>query len=373
MRRGVPSTGSAASTDGPSIPEPRTSDPAAAAPLDLLPAAVLSPIDLFVAPTEPRRIEGRITDIRTGKPPADAVVALHAERPFGDPEVLSAEYEPSTGRFAVEGLADGRYGLAISAVDVRGTGLDRRPRDAWLVLDIDGGDLTDLDLSIPRTGSLRGQVVLSDGTPLTQADPPFEPVPTLNRREPFLPAGPRISLNAVSALQPEGVNVGAELADGSFEVPEVLSGRYRVMLAAAPEGFYIDALRLNGSPVAGEIVDLSPDATYRLDVVLATDGGEVTGTVVDSGGAPRGGMVLLVPEPTPQAGGYLQTVHSLADGAFRLRSVPPGRYRIFAWEARGFEFPDPALLRRHQGEATRLTIDGGSAVIGTTVRAIDPE
>ena len=48
-------------------------------------------------------------------------------------------------------------------------------------------------------------------------------------------------------------------------------------------------------------------------------------------------------------------------GQFTLRGIPPGKYRLFAWEnIEGFQYFDPDLVRRFKSSGEPVTVVEGS-------------
>jgi hypothetical protein len=82
-------------------------------------------------------------------------------------------------------------------------------------------------------------------------------------------------------------------------------------------------------------VRLTGASADPVEVVLAADGGELSGHVMGRNSEPVSkAVVALVPElPSQRGRGDLYRVASSdSAGTFRLMSIPPGRYKLFAWE-----------------------------------------
>jgi len=77
-----------------------------------------------------------------------------------------------------------------------------------------------------------------------------------------------------------------------------------------------------------------------MEVVMGTDGGTVTGLVVVGQRDPQpNAVVALVPDLPAQRRRpeYYQTANTDFKGNFQFQNIPPGNYKVFAWE---FAQPD---------------------------------
>jgi hypothetical protein len=148
------------------------------------------------------------------------------------------------------------------------------------------------------------------------------------------------------------------LADGSFVMHNVIPDVYQLAFAA-PQGTYMKSLAVGGQDVADRRVDLTKGAG-PLAIVLGTDVGEVEGSVQNASGDPAVRVrVNLVPY-----GNHIgrQDLHKFAftdeKGAFRIRSVAPGEYKLFAWEDVDVGAPmDPEFRKPFEKLALPLKVE----------------
>jgi protocatechuate 3,4-dioxygenase beta subunit len=112
-------------------------------------------------------------------------------------------------------------------------------------------------------------------------------------------------------------------ADGRFVVEGLARGAYELSVVAP-----------RGGARHQRLVELQSDLELTIDLQVH----EIAGRVVDAEtGAPVGGAeVRLVPAGEAEPMGGLRTLTSLADGAFRLGEVVPGRYVLTAGGAAGY-------------------------------------
>jgi hypothetical protein len=87
--------------------------------------------------------------------------------------------------------------------------------------------------------------------------------------------------------------------------------------------------------VLEQFVNVQYDNPAGLDIQLAFDGGQIGGSVTDAAGRPVGeGTVVLVPDVTRRHRPDQYRVASPnASGRFSMGGIPPGDYKLFAWES----------------------------------------
>jgi hypothetical protein len=101
-----------------------------------------------------------------------------------------------------------------------------------------------------------------------------------------------------------------------------------------PEGVWIKNVSFGDIRSTGGQLNLPPGARGPLRIVLAANGGLVSGTVGEEG-QPRQATVVLVPQETelrlsPHAYRFTPTD---SRGAFVFKGVRPGAYRMFAFDS----------------------------------------
>src|SRR6185436_12862092 len=143
-------------------------------------------------------------------------------------------------------------------------------------------------------------------------------------------------------------------ADGSFRIDGVSPGEFLVgpVTGLAP-GFYVKEARFSQTDVLGQPLRFFAGGSGSLEIVLSSKAGSLEGTTVDTqmrGAA--GAQVVLVPERERQRTDLYKTAASDANGQFLFRSVPPGDYRLFGWDAlESYAYFDQELLRRVESQS----------------------
>jgi hypothetical protein len=123
--------------------------------------------------------------------------------------------------------------------------------------------------------------------------------------------------------------------DGQFLLSGVLPGSYVLDISDLPQDVYLKDALLDEQHVLEEPMTIAkrPPAT-PLQVLLAANGGRLQVTVRDAKGQPRyGAHVVLVPEFAHRTRREQHRVASSDEnGQATLRGIPPGIYKLFAWE-----------------------------------------
>ncbi|MGD0500292.1 MAG: M56 family metallopeptidase [Bryobacteraceae bacterium] len=180
-------------------------------------------------------------------------------------------------------------------------------------------------------------------------------------------AGPKTPLRIILAPvdSPSAIAIVATSnPEGSFAIPNLAPGRYVVEAIGMPSGSYLKSVRLNGLESLKEGIDWGGSGS--LDLVVSPTAATLDGVVLGEDGKPVAGTVTLVPDRQyPGRATLYPSAKADAQGRFRLQSVTPGDYRVYAWE----EIEDTAHWDRQfirlfpgAGESVHLE-EGGSATV----------
>ena len=168
----------------------------------------------------------------------------------------------------------------------------------------------------------------------------------------------RRSINGVITSETQIPMVTPIAADGTFLVNGVMPGEYRFTLAPTQANYYIKEVRFGGAEALNTPINISAGATEMLEVVLSPRVSEVEGTITDGKGQPvEGVQAVLVPDAHRDRFELFRAVTSGANGHFTIRGVPPGDYKVFAWESiESYGYFDPDLLRRDEAKSQRIKV-----------------
>jgi hypothetical protein len=132
-----------------------------------------------------------------------------------------------------------------------------------------------------------------------------------------------------------GAPTGTTEPDGTFKIPDIFPGRYRVEVKPLPDNGYVHTVELNGAASSGLELDFSRGAQgSRVKITLARDAAQLSGTVLDKDGQPIGAspaIVILTADRdhvAPSLDGIVKE-----GGRFNFKNIRPGKYWLFAIDA----------------------------------------
>ncbi|HEX4751037.1 MAG TPA: carboxypeptidase-like regulatory domain-containing protein [Bryobacteraceae bacterium] len=197
-------------------------------------------------------------------------------------------------------------------------------------VEVGQGDINDVELMIQQPGTLRGQISF-------EGNPPAGTTPANIKNV-------RVFLTSAEANRlMMGNNSATPADDGSFAIENVMPGKFYVQ-ANPPGGTYLKSMRLGNQEMAGKDIELA-SGSGQLSLVYSYGVAEVDGTVQfpqESPGSTTNGTagqastpdasIVLIPDQLNEDGSGIHNGNSTSGGAFTLKSVPPGRYRAYAFE-----------------------------------------
>ena len=214
----------------------------------------------------------------------------------------------SAGPFEIANVLPGSYDLL--ALFGENTG---NPAIARTVIDIRNQDVGGISLTIRPGYEVRGKITV-DGK-----------APDVNMI--------RMAFEPADALRRLGVAAPANLApDGAFTSPQLPDGRFRVVVRAQPD-LYVEDVKQAGQSVFDsgfEIRGANPDP---IEVSFKSGAATFDGTLQDAAGKPLiAGSVALVPLTRRDNPLLYYSAAADSSGAFAIRGITPGEYKLFAWD-----------------------------------------
>ena len=293
--------------------------------LELSPGMETGQIDIRIRRSRVFRIRGKVVDGRTGQLVPNADVEIQ-----GQGHVASH----ADGLFDARGMPPGVYHVAASWK--QGDASFFAAAQEAVITDHDADGLV-LRLELPL--QVTGTAVVEQGTP--------DAMKNL-----------RVMLEPVSGMM--STQIGVVQEDGGFRIPNIAAGQeYRVWMERQPKGTYLKSARVGTQDATAEAhVEMAPGAPLAL--VFGADGGRVRGAV--QGAQPGSGSLMVTLAPSGGLSGRMDLVQTVdtESGAFTIEGVPPGEYKLFAWELEDEAiagFPEfRALL---EASAQRLTVRSG--------------
>jgi len=315
---------------------PATPDSGQAAPLEVSPGDEVSGIDVDLKSVHSVSIRGRILaevpvksmrGIYVSAMPRDSFRAGYVAANYG------GGVQDEGGNFEIHGVPPGSYVLFAGLND------GNRSYSGRALVEAGDSNVEGVTVEVGLGMTLRGHVRLSSGAELDFTRLGVSLQPTENY------AG-----GAGTQVKP----------DGSFVLENVTDGSYHVQVGGFPEEFYLQAVRSGGADVLGTGLIISHhNSPGDLDVVLSKDGGRVDGVVRKDQKPVTGAVVVLIPDPPNRDRNELYSSKSSdALGRYSLLGLPPGDFKLFAWEQReGLSYYDPDFMKDFEDQGTHVHID----------------
>jgi hypothetical protein len=128
---------------------------------------------------------------------------------------------------------------------------------------------------------------------------------------------------------------------------------FAVTVSRFPEGCYLTSVRYGGKDVSDSEIEYSNGAT--LEITIAADGARVDGNALDKDDNPvEGAVVALIPKDGKSAP---RSSTSGPRGAFHIAGVPPGEYKLLAWDDIGRDdLENPDLMKRFDSQSKAVKL-----------------
>jgi hypothetical protein len=325
---------------------PTTTDPRGARAIEVGPGSDIRGINITALRVTTRTIRGVVTNGVTRQPPganSQAQMVLAPMNPAQRP--TEGKVDLVTGNFEIPRVVPGNYVLYTRIRNV-GSNTPAGPATPFdffwgsQPLEVRDRDLEGISLAAGPGIPLPGRITIEE----TAATPPTSAA--------GLFIGMRPDPLVTQTVPSPSTTVSG---DGSFTLPPILAGQYRVyvipMLAPnnpqlisglppmppglAGKNAYVKSIRLGGTDVLNTGVHLSTPG-QSIEIVLGTNPGAVEGRVVDSQKqAVDGAIVGLVPYAASARGfrtDMYKTASTDSTGRFQIYGIPPGDYKVFAWD-----------------------------------------
>jgi len=277
------------------------------------------------------KVRGRVVDGAIGKPPAAINVSFAYAGVTGGNNAFSRGqiYDPVTGDFEVQNMLPGAYIVQVTAGTV-----------ARAAIEIVNTNVENLSFVIGSGSTVNGRVRLDN--------------PTQNASF----GSVRVQLRALNT----GLIIGnpATDADGNFKIESVGTGEYRAVASSVPMEYYVKEFHFGGFDLMTQTIRVTENAppAGTLEVVLSPGISQIDGIVMDHRNQPAPGVqVVLVPDRNREHTELFKAVTTDQYGRYTIRSIPPGDYKLFAWEVlEPFAYFDPDLLKKFESQARAVHV-----------------
>ena len=315
---------------------PSTADSSQATVVEVEPGSETSGVDIDLREAHAVAVRGRVTVDASLKTLRGTIVSLvpryagGASWNFGN---YGSSVQDDSGNFEIRGVPPGPYNIVAYWND------GKRQLAAKVPVDVSGANVDDVTVLLASPMVLAGRFRIEGGGQFDFT---------------------RLGLVLQSTDNTTGSDGATIKADGTFLIPGVFDGNYRVHVFGFPEEYYVKSAQQGRSEVllSGLTVARSQPPS-SLEITLSPDGGRVDGTVLRDQNPVAGALVVLVPDPPHRDTDQMYSMKA-ADGLgrFSLLGLPPGDFKLFAWESvPGTNYVDPDFFEAFEAHGTRVHVE----------------
>ena len=310
----------------------------------------LGGMDIRIRSARAFKVSGQVSSLipppapQLGAPGVNAAVLMLVNRDETTPDdaaprqVGTVPLLPSTGQFEISNVLPGSYELFARVTDPAAQVAGGQPL-AWgrARFDVRDSDVFNISIIVPPSVEVRGT-----------ASAGGEKIPP-SVRVTLLPADASMKIPAYRLVMTRSALV---TPDETFSIPAVPEGTFRIAgVAGLGPDLYLADVRQGAMTVFDSGFSVSTRSNDPVQVLIASGAGTVEGVVWES---PQkgfsGATVALIPEASRRGNIALYLAASSdASGRFVIRGVPPGSYKLFAWESiPAFAYQNAAFLAKHE-------------------------
>lgn len=249
------------------------------------------------------------------------------------------------GTFDFPAVAPGNYTLSYVQV----TGQDAK--GGRRSIEVGDQDVNDVMLAVTKPASIRGHLEIENTPSKNSGAGDFHRL--------------HMALVAVDALV--GPTASATVSeDGSFTIQNIITpGRYLVR-CDPPTGMYVKSVRYGQTELTGKELELLDGSSGEMDVILRYGPAALTGRIDEPEGTQSAtaqlplAHIVVVPDSSGTSGRGVILGSAGVNGAFSISQVPPGHYRVYAFESVDFAaLHEPAVLKALETLSTEIDLKEG--------------
>jgi hypothetical protein len=350
---------------------PSALDTAHATAIEVQPGLEINGIDILLTLPTTYRIRGKVVDGVTGVPPKSFSVGLSMRvdpnAPTSNDSVrYTSTTDPTNGTFEVRNVMPGAYWLRAtmssnlddplpanivtagrSAIEVLDSVLLGNRGTAQIPVDVSNSDLENANITMTPTISVPLQVNV-ENMQLSQLG-------GVDRI--------RLNLRSTNPSSPSSSQRSAFNEDGRSTVENVSPGEYRIQMGfGAQPDLYLKDARFGVKQILTEPFQISSQSSEILSITLSNGGGRIDGTLTNGQTKPEAGIqVVLIPDETRDRTELYKNTTTDPSGHFTLRGIPPGNYKLFAWEAiEIYSYFDRDVLSKYESQGKQVKITEGT-------------
>lgn len=297
---------------------PNTVDMRTAAPISVAAGTTVGGVDIATGAglVTPHHIRGRVLD-QAGQPVEAAF--LRAIPRTADPYFLAPLAQSTAdGTFDIPGVAPGSYQIFASIAG------ERRTLNGIATVEVAEKDIQNLTIAMASGFTISGRFVMEGrAQSSTESQTSFPRLGSLIRDPEVI---------GISAGFPN-FNLQAG-GGGSFTIGGIEPGDFRLPFQGVPPDGYVKSMRMGNVDVLNEGLHIFSAPDTVLEVVIGANAGRIEGSVVNTRIEPLSNRtVVLVPDVRLRQRSDLYKVVSTDNaGRFQMQGIPPGDYKLFAWE-----------------------------------------
>ena len=317
---------------------PNATDVSQASPVDVGAGQETRGVDFQIRKVATYRIRGRVVD--TSGTSARNLVVMVVPGESGMSGRNTAAVRNQDGTFEVRGITPGTYTVIANRMDrEQGSRATATQQITVGNRDVDGVTLA-LAPPVEVTGSIRteGNATVNLGSV-------------------------RVALEATTGMPMFGGSIQGSTTNGSFTIPRVPAGNYRVRATNLPDGTYVKFVRQGQQEILESGLQVA-GAVAPIDVVLGANAPSIAGMVNDADGKPATNLsVALIPDAPRRNQYHLYATTTTGEtGAFTFRNVTPGDYKVFVLAPTEIEgIQNPAFLNQIESRGTSVRLVEGKA------------
>jgi len=314
---------------------------AGTSPIDVAPGSLQGSVELAVVGRRNVTVSGSVPPIPGVRYTRATTILLLPRDPSTTVRLQdrAVTADAHTGEFTIDNVPPGEYTLAADAQ------AGDRQYAGSLFVDIDKENVEGLVVPLNPTFAVGGNVTIDGG-------------------EECHLSGLNVTAQSFGEQGAVRHAMASVSESGMFQLVSLRPDRYFLMLEGLTGNCYLKSTAVGTSDLKSAELQLmagSPPLVF----VLSGNGGMIDGRVVDSQHHPvKSASVVLVPELPLRSRSDLYKRESIdASGNFRLQGIPPGRYKLFAWDGMEPEsYLDPAAPFESLGQAVSIQESSRSTI-----------
>jgi len=324
---------------------PSALDITTAAPIEVRSGGITAGVNITTTTARVYRIRGTIVNGVTGQPVTASSINILARTGPTLPQTLSVPQLSSSNSFEIAGVLPGAYYLMASGAGSGYVAVGATP------VDVSAANVENVIISVAPGASISGRIVIEGAIPITA---PTAGPNTLPRQQSLVV---RLDPQTAGAAQASA----AMMPDGTFTLPNVMPGDYRVILSA-PLGSVPKSILYDGKDAQSDGLHVGGSSTGMLEIVVSANAGRLEGNVSTDRQKVANATVVLMPAfALRRQTNLYRTVQTNAEGHFTIENIPPGSYKVFAWDdVENNAWFDTEFMRNFESRGKEITIREGA-------------